>query len=158
MNNFKLAFINNLGIYTDEYNYEMRLSNCIIKFKATIDIKYGTMLIDVIQTLGVAKESEKGIVYNAVYEIINHLHELYNEECLITYLNPEGDDHLFVQELNKLGMPYSNKDREKIMDDFYDLLEEMIDLNAVPEPNDSDEEIQEVLIDFDTIDDDELPF
>lgn len=156
MNNFKLVSINNLGAYTDEYNYKMRLSNCIIKLKVVMDTKYGTMLVDIIQTLGVAKEEEKGTVYTAVYETLNHLDDLYNEECLVTYLDPDGDDHLFVQELNKLGMPYYNKNKNIIMDGILDLLKEMIDLNAVPEPEDDYTDF--TFESFNSLDDDELPF
>ena len=174
MNNFKLVSIVALGDNVDEYTYNLRTSNCIVKLVAVVDSKCGGVQINIIQTLGFVKEEEKIGVLRAILDALEQFEEFAGKDYNL-FLDPEGDSNLFVQELYKLGLfTYFNKDRQNFMEGLHYMLKEMVDfdaiLDSVSEPYDSDEienfndfEDDDFDLDFDfssikDIDDDELPF
>lgn len=167
MYNFKLVSIKTIEDRLDEYTYELRTSNCIVKLVAKVDFKCGAVLLNIIQTLGFVYEEEKVVVLKAIYKMIEQFEDLVGKDYNL-FLDPDGECNLFVQHLDKLGLlAYINKDRQNYLREVYNLLDEMIDVDAMTIAKPYDDEDITYYDDFDSadfsyvfkdIDDNELPF
>ena len=145
MYNFKLVSIKTIEDRLDEYTYELRTSNCIVKLVAKVDFKCGAVLLNIIQTLGFVYEEEKVAVLKAIYKMIEQFEDLVGKDYNL-FLDPDGECNLFVQHLDKLGLlAYINKDRQNYLREVYDLLDEMIDVDAIIEA--TRREIEIVILD-----------